>query len=115
MHEESVTLHVRPSDERVVGQAATSAAQAYKGISGRPVQFTVQCTLPRDRYGQCLCLGMLTHRVLYECSAGGVRLVSGNGRITIDNTLDERLHLLEEQVRYHRADRYSRMLLTLRS
>jgi len=79
MHEESVTLHVRPPDERVVGRAAASAAQAYKGLSGRDVQFTVQCTLPRD-------------------SAGGVRLVSGNGRITIDNTLDERLHLLEEQM-----------------
>lgn len=35
-----------------------------------------------------------------EFSPGGVRLVSGSERITIDNTLDERLHLLEEQVRY---------------
>ncbi len=57
IHEESVTLHVRPSDERAVGRAATSAAQAYKAISGRDVQFTVQCTLPRDRYGQYLYLG----------------------------------------------------------
>ena len=57
MHEESVTLHVRPSDERVVGRAATSAAHAYKSISGRSVQFTVQCTLPRDRYAQYLCSG----------------------------------------------------------
>jgi len=79
MHEESVTLHVRPSDERVVGQAATAAAHAYGNISGRSVRFTIQCTLPRD-------------------SAGGVRLVSGNERVTIDNTLDERLRLLEEQM-----------------
>lgn len=55
MHEESITLHVRPSDERVVGKAATSAAQAYKNISGRSVQFNVQCTLPRDRYAGYLC------------------------------------------------------------
>jgi len=57
MHEESVTLHVRPSDERVVGRAATSAAQAYKNISGRSVHVTVQCTLPRDRYAQYLFSG----------------------------------------------------------
>jgi V-type H+-transporting ATPase subunit E len=44
---------------------------------------------------------MLAYKILYEHSAGGIRLVSGNGRITIDNTLDERLRLLEEQVRYH--------------
>ena len=30
-------------------------------------------------------------------SAGGVKLVSGNGRITLDNTLDERLRLLEDR------------------
>ena len=32
-------------------------------------------------------------------SAGGVKLASGNGRITLDNTLDERLRLLEDRVR----------------
>ena len=57
--------------------------------------------------------GAHTHKVLSEYSAGGVRLISGNERITIDNTLDERLRLLEEQVRYRHAARYSRMLLTL--
>lgn len=31
-------------------------------------------------------------------SAGGIKLVSGNGRITLDNTLDERLRLLEDRV-----------------
>ena len=57
----------------------------------------------------------LAYRMLSEHSAGGVRLVSGNERITIDNTLDQRLHLLEEQVRYHHTVRYSRILLTLSS
>lgn len=32
-------------------------------------------------------------------SAGGVKLVSGTERITLDNTLDERLRLLEDRVR----------------
>ena len=47
--------------------------------------------------------GALAHKILSECSAGGVRLISGNERITIDNTLDERLRLLEEQVRYRHS------------
>ena len=33
------------------------------------------------------------------CSSGGVKLVSGTRRITLDNTLDERLRLLEDRVR----------------
>ena len=35
------------------------------------------------------------------CRAGGVVLISGTGRITLDNTLDERLRLLEDRVRTH--------------
>lgn len=66
MHEESVTLHVRPSDERVVGQAATAAAHAYKNISGRSIQFTIQCTLPRDRYAQYLLSALPSHKMLSE-------------------------------------------------
>lgn len=31
-------------------------------------------------------------------SAGGVKLIAGNNRITMDNTLDERLKLLEDRV-----------------
>jgi hypothetical protein len=33
------------------------------------------------------------------CSSGGVKLISGSRRITLDNTLDERLQLLEDRVR----------------
>lgn len=44
------------------------------------------------------------------CSAGGVKLVSGNSRITLDNTLDERLRLLEDRVRV-----LSCLLILLRS
>lgn len=33
-------------------------------------------------------------------SAGGIILVSATRRITIDNTLDERLRLLEDKVRF---------------
>ena len=37
-------------------------------------------------------------------SAGGVKLVSGSRRITLDNTLDERLRLLEDRVSYAAVD-----------
>jgi vacuolar-type H+-ATPase subunit E/Vma4 len=33
-------------------------------------------------------------------SSGGVKLVSGSRRITLDNSLDERLRLLEDRVRH---------------
>jgi hypothetical protein len=39
---------------------------------------------------------------LFSCvlrSQGGVKLVSGSGRITLDNTMEERLRLLEDKVR----------------
>jgi hypothetical protein len=35
---------------------------------------------------------------LLSTRAGGVKLVNGNNRITLDNTLDERLRLLEDRV-----------------
>jgi hypothetical protein len=38
------------------------------------------------------------------CSSGGVKLISGSRRITLDNTLDERLRLLEDRVRYVGVD-----------
>ena len=46
----------------------------------------------------------LVERVLTDMrhSAGGVKLISGTERITLDNTLDERLRLLEDRVRYPR-------------
>lgn len=40
--------------------------------------------------------------------------MSGTKRITIDNTLDERLHLLEDRVRalLHRLFRYTPLLIS---
>ncbi|KAF5366261.1 hypothetical protein D9758_005684 [Tetrapyrgos nigripes] len=77
--EPSVTIHSRKSDVEVAKTAAGSAASQYKEISGRDVKFEVQGSLSDDL-------------------AGGVKLVSGSGRITLDNTLDERLRLLEERM-----------------
>ncbi|QRW21066.1 V-type H+-transporting ATPase subunit E [Rhizoctonia solani] len=77
--EPSATVSARPKDVGLVEKAVQAAQAEYKEISGRDVEVKVEDTLP-------------------ENSAGGVRLVSGNRRITIDNTLDERLRLLEDRM-----------------
>ncbi|KAG6822032.1 hypothetical protein H0H87_004592, partial [Tephrocybe sp. NHM501043] len=76
--EPSVTVHSRPQDVETVKQAAASAQKSFVEISGREIQYDVEGTLPED-------------------AAGGVKLVSGSRRITLDNTLDERLRLLEDR------------------
>ncbi|KZO90659.1 putative vacuolar ATP synthase subunit E [Calocera viscosa TUFC12733] len=76
--ESSVTVTCRPSDVPASEAAAASAAQTYHTISGRSVSISVDGSLPAD-------------------GAGGVRLSAAQGgRITMDNTLDERLTLLED-------------------
>jgi len=77
--EPSVVVHSRKSDVTAVEEAAFTAAEKYKEISGRDIKVDVKGTLSDD-------------------IAGGVKLVSGTGRITLDNTLDERLRLLEDRM-----------------
>ncbi|KAI0674357.1 ATPase V1/A1 complex subunit E [Trametes maxima] len=77
--EPDVTVHSREKDVAIVQRAAESAAKQYNEISGRTVRPTVKATLSSD-------------------IAGGVKLVSGTERITLDNTLDERLRLLEDRM-----------------
>ncbi|TFK65987.1 ATPase V1/A1 complex subunit E [Pluteus cervinus] len=77
--EPAATLHARKSDVSIVEQAASNAAAVYKQISGRVVDFKVEGTLSND-------------------GAGGIKLISGTQRITVDNTLDERLRLLEDRM-----------------
>ncbi|TBU28492.1 ATPase V1/A1 complex subunit E [Dichomitus squalens] len=77
--EPEVTVHARPKDVQLVQRAAENAAQQYNEISGKTVKLSVEGSLSDD-------------------IAGGVKLVSGSQRITIDNTLDERLRLLEDRM-----------------
>ncbi|KAJ7349465.1 ATPase V1/A1 complex subunit E [Mycena albidolilacea] len=77
--ESSVTVHSRKRDVALAEQAAAGAAETYKQLSGRDISFNVEGTLSDD-------------------GAGGVKLVSGSKRITLDNTLDERLRLLEDRM-----------------
>ncbi|KAF8634035.1 hypothetical protein AX17_004300 [Amanita inopinata Kibby_2008] len=74
-----VIVHARQRDIGVAKQAVEGAKAAYKEISGRHVEIEVQGSLSDE-------------------DAGGVKLVSGSRRITLDNTLDERLRLLEDRM-----------------
>jgi len=77
--EPQVTVIARDKDVDAVNAAVKAATEQYKEISGRDVEGRVEGGLPAD-------------------GAGGVKLKNGNQRITLDNTLDERLRLLEDQM-----------------
>jgi len=77
--EPAVIVSARSKDVSVVEKAAEGAKAQYKEISGRDVEYSVN--------------GDLSDNL-----AGGVKIKSGSGRITLDNTLDERLRLLEDRM-----------------
>ncbi|KAG8803217.1 V-ATPase V1 sector subunit E [Serendipita sp. 411] len=77
--EADVTVHSRPQDTGVVQRAVESASGRYKDVSGRKVNVQVEGSLSKD-------------------CAGGVRLIAAGTKIMVDNTLDERLKLLEEKM-----------------
>ncbi|PSR78036.1 hypothetical protein PHLCEN_2v7599 [Hermanssonia centrifuga] len=81
--EPEVTVHTREKDVEIAERAVENAKNVYTEISGRTVKTSVNGSLSND---------------LQRCSAGGVTLISGSNRITIDNTLDERLRLLEDRM-----------------
>jgi len=77
--EPEVTVHAREADVALAERASESASKQYTEISGRSVNIAVEGSLSKD-------------------IAGGVTLINGNRRITVDNTLDERLRLLEDRM-----------------
>lgn len=98
--EPSVTVHSRKSDVEKVKQASVNASMAYKDISGYDISFDVQGSIADDAYAffPDNLSSQPSDYFVYR-SQGGVKFVSGNGRITLDNTLEERLRLLEDKVR----------------
>lgn len=77
--EEKVQVIARQKDAELVKSSVEEAKKKFKDISGRSVEIQVKHDLKKD-------------------SSGGVVLYGHGGRIKIDNTLDARLKLLEEQV-----------------
>lgn len=75
-----VTISHRPKDADVVKKAAKKAGERYKQMSGRESKVSFEDSLNDD-------------------SAGGITGSTMGGRIRVDNTLQERLKILEEKVR----------------
>ena len=96
--EPNVTLIVREKDIERAQKAAEAAAETYSQLSGRQVAFDIQGVLGDERYISVL-FGILSKAYRQpSISSGGVKLANGNKRTKIDNTLDERLRLLEDRV-----------------
>ncbi|KZV96214.1 putative vacuolar ATP synthase subunit E [Exidia glandulosa HHB12029] len=78
--EPRATVLSREADLQLVQSAATRAAEKYASLTGHAApEISVEATLDKD-------------------SAGGVKLVGAANRITIDNSLDERMRLLEDRM-----------------
>lgn len=77
--EKKVTLTIREKDADVAKKSVDEAKKTYKEKSGRDVEIEVKRGLAKD-------------------SNGGVLLWGHAGKIKVDNTLDERLKLVEELV-----------------
>jgi len=77
--ETNVTVVVRSKDKSIIQKASEGAKGQYREISGRDVNISVS--------------GELSDTI-----AGGITIQSGDRRITINNTLDERLRLLESSM-----------------
>ena len=77
--ESKVTVTVKSNDVQLAQEAAKEAESAFKDKSGKETSVSVQEGLGKD-------------------SAGGVVLAGHGGKITINNTLDERLRLLEDRM-----------------
>ncbi|PWN25108.1 putative vacuolar ATP synthase subunit E [Jaminaea rosea] len=77
--EDKVSVTGRSADQDLIKKSADEAKKQYKEKSGRDVEIEVREGLGKD-------------------SNGGVVLHGLRGRIKIDNTLDERLRLLEEMM-----------------
>lgn len=74
-----MTVTVKSSDVQMAQEAAKQAEKDFKEKSGKETSVTVKEGLDKD-------------------SAGGVLLAGHGGKITINNTLDERLRLLEDRM-----------------
>ncbi|KAH8152862.1 uncharacterized protein LAJ45_03088 [Morchella importuna] len=79
MNEPSVELRCRSCDNDIVGRAVEKAKEIYKQMAGEDIAVNVDHDWP-----------------LEECH-GGVWITGSNGKISIDNTLEQRLKLLETE------------------
>ncbi|WVQ87624.1 hypothetical protein IAS59_001351 [Cryptococcus gattii] len=74
-----VTLSHRPKDAKLVEKSSQEAQKRYKDIAGRESNISFDPSLPDD-------------------SPGGIIGTAMGGKIKVDNTLEERLKILEEKM-----------------
>ncbi|KAL4402500.1 V-ATPase V1 sector subunit E [Malassezia pachydermatis] len=79
LHEPTVEVLARSTDVQNVQSVVKDAVKQYKEMTGRETEVDVKEGLSKD-------------------SAGGLILTAQQGRIRLDNTLEQRLKLLEEQM-----------------
>ncbi|KAF3901688.1 hypothetical protein ABW21_db0209894 [Orbilia brochopaga] len=77
--EDSISVQARKADVGLVKSAIDAASSSYTKATGKHIKIKLNESneLPED-------------------CAGGVYIISGSGRIDINNTLEERLHILEQ-------------------
>lgn len=82
LYEERVHVVARSGDVQLVQGLVDEACKKYKERTGRETKISVGDGLSKD-------------------CAGGLVITARNGTISIDNTLEQRLKLLEEKVCFH--------------
>ncbi|KAK2673287.1 V-type ATPase subunit E [Fusarium oxysporum f. sp. vasinfectum] len=82
LNEPELQVRARKKDYDVVKKAIEEAAKEFKKELGKDITAKIQEDDPLPRGN--------------SISAGGVVVISGNGKIDIDNTFEARLRLLEE-------------------
>lgn len=99
LNEDNVTVRARKSDFDIVRKAAEAAAKLFKDKTHQDVDVHLdeRNPHPEDQYdcsfpklAWCAMIPNLTR-------AGGVSVIGGQGKIAINNTLEERLRLLENE------------------
>ncbi|KAI9823439.1 MAG: V-ATPase V1 sector subunit E [Thelocarpon impressellum] len=78
LNEERILVRARKADHHVVREAVQAAEKEYKDALGKDVSVSIDEKNPHP-----------------EGLAGGLSIVGGGGKIDINNTLEERLKLLE--------------------
>jgi len=98
--EPTVAIHCRKSDVKNVNTAAIKASKTYQDLSGMGITFEVLGSIADDWYAMVLKVSYGDTKYSFCRSQGGVKIVSGSGRISLNNTFEERLRLLEEKVSF---------------
>jgi vacuolar-type H+-ATPase subunit E/Vma4 len=98
--EKDIKVSGRPKDQKLLETAAKDAAEEFEKNAGFKVHLEVNDELGDKSYVSVssFSLSFLPRwrRIIH--SAGGISIKGYNSRITVNNTLDERLRLLEERM-----------------